>query len=482
MVERGTRPPSIFSRSRANGLPQAMTELLAIGISHKTAPVALRERLALSEREATDVLLELHSRPEIHEAVAISTCNRTELYIVAANPVEAETSALGVLARQAGIRPTQLVERLYTHRGEAMVKHLMRVAAGLDSMVIGETEVLGQVKRAYELALGEGVTGPVTNRLFRDAIAAAKRAHSETGISSLKVSVSSAAVELARDTIGRDLADQSTLVIGAGGNGELTAKALSNAGVHTIFVANRHYNRAIGVAKRYGGKAVRFDKLPEELMSADIVLSSTGSPHQLIDAETIAEVMRQRDGRPLLIIDIAVPRDVDPEVATIEGVTYFDMDDLQRAIDRNLSVRRVEASKAESIIAQEHDRFDRWLGSLDVMPTVAALRKRADEIAEQVVAENRSKFESLTDADHQRIDAMVRSIVSRVLHEPTLRLKRASGADDAYAYIQALRELFALDLDDEVRRAQSEEPTNREPAEVRSLDTRRRERGRGGQS
>lgn len=453
-----------------------MTELLAIGISHKTAPVALRERLAFSESQAAEVLRDLHAHGEIHEAVAISTCNRTELYFVVSNPVEAETLALGELTRHAGIRPTQLVERLYTHRGEAMVKHLMRVTAGLDSMIIGETEVLGQVKRAYEMALEAGVTGPVTNRLFRDAIAAAKRAHSETGIGSLKVSVSSAAVELARDTLGRDLADQRTLVIGAGGNGELTAKALSNAGVHTVFVANRHYDRAIGVAKRHGGTAVRFDHLPDELLKADIVLSSTGSPHQLIEAEAIEEMMRRRDGRPLLMIDIAVPRDIDPAVAAIEGVTYFDMDDLQRAVDRNLRVRRVEASKAESILAEEHDRFDQWMTSLDVLPTIGALRRRAEQIAEQVVAENRTKFESLSPADHERVDAMVRSIVSRVLHEPTLRLKRASGADDAYTYIQSLRELFGLDLETEARQAARSDQSERPNAEVRSIDERR---GRG---
>ncbi|MBI4897890.1 MAG: glutamyl-tRNA reductase [Actinobacteria bacterium] len=456
-----------------------MTELLAIGISHKTAPVALRERLALTENQAAAMLGDLQAHAEIHEAVAISTCNRTELYFVVSNPVEAETLALGELSRYAGIRPTQLVERLYTHRGEAMVKHLMRVTTGLDSMIIGETEVLGQVKRAYELALAEGVTGPVTNRLFRDAIAAAKRAHSETGVGSLKISVSSAAVELARDTIGHDLADQRTLVIGAGGNGELTAKALSNAGVHTVFVANRHYDRAIGVAERYGGKAVRFDHLPEELLQTDIVLSSTGSPHQLIDAEAIEEVMRLRVGRPLLMIDIAVPRDIDPAVSDIEGVTYFDIDDLQRAIDRNLGVRRVEASKAETIIAEEHDRFDQWLTSLDVLPTISAMRRRAEQIAEQVVAENRTKFESLSEADHERVDAMVRSIVSRVLHEPTLRLKRASGADDAYAYIQALRELFALDPVDEAQQAARAEDAPRAEAEVRSIDEHRE---RGGKS
>ncbi|HEV7918054.1 MAG TPA: glutamyl-tRNA reductase [Solirubrobacterales bacterium] len=450
-----------------------MTELLAIGISHKTAPVALRERLAFSEGQATGVLHDLHSHPEIHEAVAISTCNRTELYFVVSDAVEAETLALSELTRHAGIRPTELVELLYTQRSEEVVKHLMRVTSGLDSMVVGETEVLGQVKRAYELALVEGVTGPISNRLFRDAIAAAKRVHSETGVGSLKVSVSSAAVELARETFG-ELAGQRTLVIGAGGNGELTAKALSDAGADTVFVANRRYDRAIGVAQRHGGKAVRFESLPQELIETDIVLSSTGSPHQIIDVDEMKIVMEERAGRPLLMIDIAVPRDIDPEVNSIEGVTLFDMDDLQHAIDRNLNVRRSEAVRAESIIKQENQRFARWMTSLDVVPTVAAMRQRGEAIAQQVVTENLGRFESLSEADRERIDAMARAIVSRMLHEPTLRLKRASGEDDAYAYIQALRELFALDAGSDAPAADAESS-----AEVRSLDEHRgRDRAR----
>lgn len=453
-----------------------MTELLAIGISHKTAPVALRERFAFSEGQATDVLHDLHGHDEILEAVAISTCNRTELYFVVGDPVEAETLALGELARHAGIRPTELVERLYTHRGEQMVKHLMRVTAGLDAMIVGETEVLGQIKRSYEMALDEDVTGPVINRLFRDAIGAAKRAHTETGISSLKVSVSSTAVALARETIG-DLANQRTLIIGAGSNGELIAKALSAAGVDTVFVANRRYDRAIGVAERYGGKAVRFDKLPEELLDTDIVLSTTGSPHQLIGVEEVELVMEQRNGRPMLMIDVAVPRDIDPEVGSIDGVTYFDMDDMQRAIDRNLSVRCGEATRAERIIDQEHDRFDRWLGGLDVLPTIAAMRHRGETIAKQVVTENLSKFDSLSKEDCDRISLMARSIVSRMLHEPTLRLKNTVGEDSSYAYVQTLRELFALELEDRgANGASVSAEVHSLDAEVHSLD---KQRGRG---
>ncbi len=421
-----------------------MTELLAIGISHKTAPVALRERLALSEGQATGVLHDLHSHEEIQEAVAISTCNRTELYFVVSDPVEAETLALSELTRHAGIRLTELIERLYSLRGDDVVRHLMRVASGLDSMVVGESEVLGQVKRAYELALVEGVTGPVTNHLFRDAIATGKRVRTETGVGELKVSVSSVAVELAREMRG-DLSRQHTLVIGAGGNGELTAKALSQAGATTVFVANRRYDRAIGVAQRYGGSAVRFDHLPEELIKSDIVLSSTASPHQIIGVDEMRLVMDQREGRPLLVIDIAVPRDIDPAVGEVPGVTLYDMDDLQRTVDRNRSVRRSEAERADKIVEQERERFMHWLASLDVVPTIAALRQRAENIAQQVVVENLSRFESIGDADRERLEQIGRAIVGRLLHEPTLRLKKAIDEDIVYVYTQTLREMFALD-------------------------------------
>lgn len=452
-----------------------MPELLSIGISHKTAPVALRERLALSTAQAKQLMHDLIGSDEVHEAVAISTCNRTELYLVAADSVAAESLALSKLAKRAEIRPTELVELLYTFRSSDMVAQLMRVCGGLDSMIIGETEVLGQVKRAYELALEEGTTGPITNRLFGNAIAAGKRVQTETWIGALKVSVSSAAVELARETLG-DLDNKKAIVIGAGGNGELTARALSDAGVETVFVANRHYDRAIGVAKGIGGKAVRFEKLPDELVSADIVLCSTGSPHALIHPAEMQTVMELRDGRPLLMIDIAVPRDVADGVGEIPGITLFDMDDLQDDVDRNLSVRRSESAKAEIVVAQEVEKFERWMVTLEVIPTITELRRRADAIAQQVVTENAGKFEGLSEADRARVEAMAGAIVSRMLHEPTLKLKKSSGEDDSYLYIQALRELFALDAG---------APSNVESdddlgtvAEVHSLDDQRSSRDR----
>jgi glutamyl-tRNA reductase len=421
-----------------------MSELLALGVSHKTAPLDLRERLSLTEGRAVGALRELTAAAGIHEAATISTCNRTELYLIVSDPVEAESTALGVLTRQAEIRPTELLGHLYSLRSGEAVRHLFRVTAGLDSMIVGEAEIQGQVKRAYELALVEGSTGPVLNRLFRGALAAGGRAREETGISEKGVSISSVAVELARRTLG-DLGERRVLVIGAGETSALVAKALVARGVETVFVANRRYDRAIGLAQRFGGNAVRFDELPEQIEAADIVVSATNSPHHIVERDDIAQVMETREGRPLLLVDIAVPRDIDPACREIAGVSLHDIDDVQQIAERNASGREAEAKRAERILEAEQDRFERWLDSLEVVPTIAALRERGDEVVQRVLAENESRWESLSDSDRERLDAMAKAIASRLLHEPTLRLKRSGGNEHAYLYVSALRELFGLD-------------------------------------
>ena len=446
-------------------------ELLALGVSHKTAPLAMRERLALPEGRATTVLAELTAHEGLHEAVALSTCNRTELYLMTSDTVAAEAAALGVLARQAGIRPTELTSSLYSMRGPEAVRHLFGVAAGLDSMIVGEAEIQGQVKRAYELALVEGATGPITNRLFREALAAGKRVRTETSVGRARVSVSSMAVELAGEMLG-ELSTRRVLVIGAGENGELTAKALRARGVNTVFVANRHYDRAIGLAQRFDGRAVRLDDLPAHLAAADIVVSCTSSPRQILGLEELEQVTEERDGRPLVLIDIAVPRDVDARVGDLDGVTLFDMDDLQRAVARTLDGRQAEARRARELVEQDAERFERWLASLDVVPTITSLRARANAIVEQVLRENESRWESLSEADREQLGVMARAIVSRMLHEPTLRLKDSVGETTGYQYVHALRALFGLD--DGAAAFEDEQSTG---AEVTQLEARRRQRG-----
>jgi glutamyl-tRNA reductase len=374
------------------------------------------------------------------------------------------------MSRHASVRPTELMEAIYSLRDDEAVRHLFDVVAGLDSMIVGEAEVQGQVKRAYELALVEGVTGPISNRLFREALAAGKRARTETGISRSQTSVSSVAVELARATLG-ELADRTVLVIGAGENGELAARAFNERRVRTVFVANRRHDRAISLAQRFGGTAVRFDDMLPALLDADIVVAATASPHQIVGRAELAEVIAQRDGRPLLLIDLAVPRDIDPEVRDLPGATLFDMDDLQREVSRNLGSREAEARRARRILAEEAEAFARWRASLDVVPTIAALRERGDQIVDDVLRENSGRWTSLSDEDRERVALLARAVVSRLLHEPTLRLKGASVEGEAYVYVQALRELFGLEPDAPA------EPGDESGADVTSLDERRRRRG-----
>jgi glutamyl-tRNA reductase len=425
-----------------------MSELLALGVSHKTAPLELRERLSLTEGRAAGALRELTEVAGIHEAAAISTCNRTELYLVVSDPVEAESTALGVLTRQAEIRPTELLGHLYSLRGGEAARHLFRVTAGLDSMILGEAEIQGQVRRAYELALVEGATGPILNRLFRGALTAGGRAREETGISEKNVSIPSVAVELARRTLG-DLTERRVLVIGAGETAELLARALVSRGVATVFVANRHYDRAIGLAQRFDGNAVRFEELPEQLAAADIVVSATNSPHHIVERDDLEQVMRGRAGRALLLVDIAVPRDIEPACREIAGVSLHDIDDVQQIVARNAGGREAESRLAERLLDAEQDRFERWLASLEVVPTISAMRERADEIVRRVLAENEGRWEELSEADCERLNAMAKAIASRLLHEPTLRMKRSAGSDEAYLYVSALRELFGLDVETE---------------------------------
>jgi glutamyl-tRNA reductase len=415
-------------------------ELLALGASHKTASLELRERIALPTGRAARVLAELTEHEAIHEAVALFTCNRTELYLITADAVDAENAALAILSRQAGLRPTELFGSLYSLRGREAVEHLFAVTGGLDSMIVGEAEIQGQVKRAYEMALVEGVSGPVSNRLFRDALAAGKRVRSETGVARNNVSVPTVAVQLADEFLG-DLSDRRVLVIGAGENAELTARALRDRGVETLFVANRRYDRALGLAQRFGGRAVTFDDMPRELEAADIVVTSTGAPHQILGRDELEFVAASRMGRPLVLIDLAVPRDIEPGVRDCPGIALYDMDDLQHAVARNMDAREAEAAEALALVREEVARFQDWMSSLDVVPTISALRRRADEVVEQVLKENESRWETLSAADRERVEVMARAVVSRLLHEPTVRLKDRSS----YHYLHTIRELFGLD-------------------------------------
>ncbi|MGO9822080.1 MAG: glutamyl-tRNA reductase [Solirubrobacteraceae bacterium] len=443
-----------------------MSELLAIGVSHKTAPVEVRERLALPEARAAEFTRDLRGAAEVHEAVAVSTCNRTELYLVVGDPVEAESTVLAMLARQAGIRPTGLATAIYSHHNCDAARHLYRVVAGLESMIVGEAEIQGQVKRAYEAALALDTAGPLTNRLFTAALATGKRVRTETAIGERQLSLPAVAVALAREQLG-ELAGREVVIIGTGETSELTARALADSGTTTVFVANRRRDRAISLARRYGGTTLRFDDLPEALLKADIVVAATASPHLLLEVREVADVMRQRAGRPMLLIDLAVPRDIDSACAGLDGISLADIDDLQAVADRNRRVRQAEARKAEGIIEQEIQQFAAWLGALEVLPTVAALRAHASRIAEQVLRDNAGKWETASPRDLERVDALARALVNRLLHQPTAQMKEMRD-DRVHARMALMRELFGLNVSDE---ALIEEPAP-ELAEVHELTPR----------
>jgi glutamyl-tRNA reductase len=450
-----------------------MSELLALGISHKTAPVALRERVAFTEPQATDFAQQATGTPEVREAVVISTCNRTEIYLVVGGAggdlVQAESDVLGLLATRAGIRPTELADAIYSPRNCDAARQLYRVTAGLESMIVGEAEIQGQVKRAHEAAMRAGVTGPLCNRLFAAALTTGKRVRTETSIGSSRVSIPSVAVDLALSVLG-GLEDRHVVVLGAGETSELTARALAEQGAGTIFVANRHADRALSLAQRFGGAVVGLDDLPDQLLLADIVVSSTSSPEPIVGRDELEQVMSERREQPLLLIDIAVPRDVEAACGELPGVSLYDIDDLQAVVARNLSTRESEAPRAQEIVEEEIHRFARWLGQLETLPTVSALREHGNDLVEQVLAENAGRWESASPRDLARIEAVARAVMTRLLHEPTIRL-RSLSEERGHASLELVRELF--DLRDDELEEQHRIPSA-QLAEVHDLQRRRK--------
>ncbi len=445
-------------------------ELVTFGTSHQVAPVALRERLAVGAHELPGFLERCAAAPGVEEAVVISTCNRTEITVAVSEPVAAETALLGMLALRTGLRPTDLTEVLFAPRNCDAARHLFRVTAGLESMILGEAEVQGQVKRAYEAALAAGTTGPLTNRLFTAALQAGKRVRAQTRIGTGPSSLSSVAAALAEEALG-DLAERSALVIGAGETSELTSRALHDRGARTLFVANRHADRARTLAERVGGSVVAFDELPAQLERADIVVSSTSSLEPIVGADELEAVMAARPGRPLLIIDLAVPRDVDPACAALPDVVLRDVDDLSAVVARTHSVRDAEARRAEAIVEAELERFADWLGGLAVRPTIAALRAHGAEIVDQVLAENAGRWEGATPRDLARLEAVARAVVGRLLHEPTIRL-RTLGEQQRHGRLQLVRELFGLEDGAPLESGEALEPAR--TADVRPLHLRAR--------
>jgi glutamyl-tRNA reductase len=338
----------------------------------------------------------------------------------------------------------ELVRYLYFVDGADVVRHLFRVTSSLDSMIVGEAQILGQVKDAYTCSFETGGCSRIFNKLFRQSFEVGKRVRTETDIGESAVSISYAAVELAKKVF-EDLEGKSVLVVGAGEMSELTAKHLMANGVKTVLVANRTYERAVELAECFDGEAIRYDDLFERMRDADIVISSTGAPHAVITKDKVAGALKRRKRGPLFLIDIAVPRDIEPEVNELGGVFLYDIDDLEGVVEANLEERMREAQRAEAIIAEELGSFRAWLESMEVVPTVAAIRANAERIRQAELEKALKRLGGLSEKELKTVEALTGSIVNKMLHEPTCRLKDAAGEKDGYVYVEAVRHVYGLD-------------------------------------
>jgi glutamyl-tRNA reductase len=415
--------------------------LVLVGTSHQRAPVELREQLHVEAREAGELAGSLAGAGE---AVALSTCNRTELYLVDPDPDAAERRAFAELAARAGLPETEIGESLYAVRDEAAAVHLFRVAAGLDSLIPGEAQILGQVRAAYEAAGEADAVGTTLHRLFGQALRVGRRVRSETAIGRNPASVSSAAAELAEQALG-DLRGRRVLVIGAGKMSDLAAVNLVARGAETIVVANRSPERAKDLAERFGGRAIGLEAVEGELEHADVVVSSTSSEGHVLTAEGVAAAMRKRGGRSIFFIDIAVPRDLDPAIGAVEGCHLYDVDDLERVVETSVAGRREEAVQAETIVAEEGERFREWWRSLDVVPAIASLRARAEAIRLAELSRAEGRLASLSPAERRAVESLTSQIVAKLLHLPTVRMKEAAAEAEGVLYADALRHLFDLE-------------------------------------
>ena len=404
-------------------------KLVLVGVSHHQAAVELRERAALDRERAAELAGRLAGASG--EAVCLSTCNRTELYLADEPGADAEARATAALLEL----ESELGPALYRLRDEAAALHLFRVAAGLDSMVPGEGEILGQVRTAYEI----GATGPMLDRLFRQALHAGRKARSQTGIGESPASVSSAAAALAEQVFG-DLHGRRILVVGAGKIGDLAARNLLSRGAEIAWIANRSQDRADQLAHSLGARALPLDLVERELATADLVVSSTSAPGFVLERAQVERSLRGRRGRPLLLIDLAVPRDLDPSIHELDGCYLYDIDDLQAVVAETLAERRREAERAEAIVASEAERFHDWQASLEVVPAITSLRAHAEEIRRAELG--RAK---LSPAERRAAESVTAAVVNKLLHLPTIRMKQAAAAADGVLYADAVRHLFGLE-------------------------------------
>jgi len=417
--------------------------IAVVGLNHRTAPVKVREKLSFSGCSLREALKQLKSYSTIQGCAILSTCNRTEVYAATLEVDEGLNAIRDFLSRWSGVDITDIKNITYCHALYDAVRHLFRVAAGLDSMLLGETEILGQVRTAYRLACDYTATNRIVNTLFQQAITVGKRVRTETGIDQNAVSISYAAVELAKKQLG-NLSSCLALIIGAGKMSELAAKHLVANGVSGIIVSNRSFDRAELLAAQIAGKAVNFNDLSKYLETADIVISCTAAPHCVLKTTEISEIIGRRCGREIVMIDLAVPRDIETKVGELEGVILYDVDDLEMVVDHNMAERKQAAIKAEKIIEEELSEFMRWLGTQFVVPTISALKQRGEEVKRHELRRAFNRLGQLSEHDKKVVCSLANSIVNQILHTPVTQLKNYALTNEGHLYTEVLQNLFCL--------------------------------------
>jgi glutamyl-tRNA reductase len=434
--------------------------LLLLGVSHRTTSVELRERLDFATRGLDAALTALAARPNTDEAVVLSTCNRAEIYVACDEVAAARSDLLAFLAEYHGLAAEDIVPHLYEKTDAGAALHLFRVAGGLDSLVVGEPQILGQVKEAYSAATEGGTAGPVLNKVFPWSFTVGKRVRTETALSEGAVSVSFAATALAKKIFG-DLAGRTVLVIGAGEMGKLTAQHLKGQGVERVIVTSRTLAHATALAESIGGVAVPWADMPGSLSQADIVITATGATLPILTRQQAGAVMRGRRNRPLFLIDIALPRDVDPAVGELESVFLYNIDDLQAVVQENLTRRAAEVARAEAIVADEVKKFETWLTAREAIPTVVALRQRFEAIRRNELDRLQPKLAGLPPEARTRVDEITRLLVEKLLITPTEQLKSTPDPERVRTYADALTRLFALDAEEPARGEPGRDPARR---------------------
>jgi len=419
--------------------------ITVVGLNHRTAPVEVREKLSFPAYTLKDALRRLKSYPVIEGCVILSTCNRTEIYAATLEMDEGINAIWDFLSRWSGVNISEIKNFTYCHTLYDMIRHTFRVASGLDSMLLGETQILGQLKTAYMDAVEYEATNRVINTLFQLALTVGKRVRTETGIDRNAVSISYAAVELAKQYLG-DLNKHQVLIIGAGKMSVLTARHLVDNGITGVIVSNRSFDRAVALAARFNGKAVNFNELYKYMEDTDIVISCTAASHTVVKTEEMRRVMEKRNGKKIFMIDIAVPRDIETEVGKLQGVTLYDIDDLKTVVDHNLTERRNAANKAESIIEEELEKFMKWHSTQFVIPTIAILKNWGEEIKQKELQRALNRLGELSEHDRKVVSSLANSIVNQMLHVPITQLKKYALTVEGHLYTEIMQNLFDLDV------------------------------------